>query len=144
MAPLAISLGPTPPDPHEAARVPWRARVGEVLLKDKQLPAHHIYVGRGHHSHRLRTTIWKSPVTPGHDCPHEEWISLYVQHVCSNEALWKALPSLQGKTLVCDCAWQDLCEADLLQAWFSKLQPQPRWQHERPPLRKPGFKLVTW
>ena len=41
----------------------------EVLLKDNQLPAHHMYVGRGHHSHRLRTTIWKSPVTPGHDCP---------------------------------------------------------------------------
>lgn len=38
MAPLAITLGLTPADPIEAARVPKRARVAEVLQQDGTLP----------------------------------------------------------------------------------------------------------
>ena len=58
MAPLAITLGLTPADPIEAARVPKRARVAEVLQQDGTLPPNHLYVGRGHHSHRLARTKW--------------------------------------------------------------------------------------
>eukprot|EP00434_Breviolum_minutum_P029334 symbB.v1.2.025947.t1/scaffold2554.1/size89898/9 len=114
MAPMAISLGLTPQDPAEASRIPRRARVEEVITEEKALPPQHVYVGRGHHSHRLPTTLWKSPVMPGHDCPHEEWIAFYVQHICCHDELWEQLPALQGQVLVCDCPWQELCEADLL------------------------------
>ena len=64
MAPLAITLGLTPADPIEAARVPKRARVAEVLQQDGTLPPNHLYVGRGHHSHRLARTQWASPWMP--------------------------------------------------------------------------------
>ena len=114
MAPLAISLGLEPPDPSEAARVPKRGRVVDFLDEAKGIPPDCIYVGRGHHSHRLTVSKWKTPVVPGHDCPPEEWVARYVDHICSSEVLWQSLPELQGKTLLCDCPWQDLCEADLL------------------------------
>ena len=38
----------------------------------------------------------------------------YVAHICTHEDLWDDLPSLSSQVLVCDCPWQDLCEADLL------------------------------
>ena len=44
-----------PPDPAEAARVPRRVHVGEVLV-DGELPHGHVYVGPGHHRHRLKRT----------------------------------------------------------------------------------------
>ena len=114
MAPLAILLGLKPPDAREAARVPKRGRVSDFIQDDKTLPAECVYVGRGHHSHRIPVTKWRSPDTCGHDCSAEEWVARYVGHICSSEVLWTALPELRGKTLVCDCPWQDLCEADLL------------------------------
>lgn len=114
MAPLAISLGLTPPDLLEAARVPKRGQVGDFLQEDHSIPTTCIYVGRGHHSHRLPISKWKTPVVPGHDCPPEEWVARYVDHICSSAELWDSLPELLGKTLLCDCHWQDLCEADLL------------------------------
>ena len=82
MAPLAVTLGLDPPDPAERQRVPKRARVQEVLTQDGQLPPDAIYVGRGHHSHRLPVSKWKSPWSPGHDCTHDEWLILYVDHIC--------------------------------------------------------------
>ena len=56
MAPLAISLGLKPPDAREAARVPKRGRVSDFIQDDKTLPAECVYVGRGHHSHRIPVT----------------------------------------------------------------------------------------
>ena len=114
MAPLGISLGLTPPDPAEAARVPRRGRVIDFILEDKTLPADCVYVGRGHHSHRLPTTCWAAPSTPGHDCSMEDWFADYVNHVCSQPSLWQALPNLCDKILVCDCPPEDICEVDLL------------------------------
>ena len=108
MAPLAISLGLTPPDPLEAARIPKRGQVGDFLQEDHSIPTTCIYVGRGHHSHRLPISKWKTPVVPGHDCPPEEWVARYVDHICSSAELWDSLPELVGKTLLCDCQWQDL------------------------------------
>ena len=99
MAPLAITLGLEPPDPAERKRVPRRVRVTDVLSSEGALPKDTIYVGRGHHSHRLPTTKWKSPWTPGHDCSHDEWLILYVDHICHG-SLWDQL--------------HDLCEADML------------------------------
>lgn len=56
---------------------------------------------------------WKAPVVPGIDCSDDEWVCRYVDFIC-NSLLWDKLPQLQGSTLVCDCPWQSLCEADLL------------------------------
>ena len=114
MAPLAITLGLEPPDPAERKRVPRRVRVTDVLSSEGALAKDTIYVGRGHHSHRLPTTKWKSPWTPGHDCSHhDEWLILYVDYICHG-SLWDQLHELQGHDLAYDCVWQDLCEADML------------------------------
>lgn len=56
MAPLAITLGLEPLDPAERKRVPRRVRLTDVLSSEGVLPQGTIYVGRGHHSHRLPTT----------------------------------------------------------------------------------------
>ena len=61
MAPTAIALGLRPTHPEERARTPHRTRVVDVILEDKTLPPGVVYVGRGHHSHRL-------PVTNGALC----------------------------------------------------------------------------
>ena len=107
------SLGLRPPHTDEAARIPVRAIASDIIREDGTLPAGCIYVGRGHHSHRLQTTEWKAPVVPGFDCSDDEWVCRYVDFIC-NSPLWDKLPQLQGSTLVCDCPWQSLCEADLL------------------------------
>ena len=61
MTPLAITLGLEPLDPVEKGRIPRRVRVQEVLSESGSLPDDCIYVGLGHHSHRLPVTVWKSP-----------------------------------------------------------------------------------
>ena len=78
MTPLAISLGLRPVDTAEAARVPTRVGVEEVLQQGA-LPPGHVYVGMGNHAHRLPTTLMEIPLadrgqlhTPGLDtilCP---------------------------------------------------------------------------
>ena len=60
MAPMAILLGLEPPDPQERARIPPKGRVSTFLV-DGALPDGVIYVGQGHHSHRLPTTSWICP-----------------------------------------------------------------------------------
>ena len=126
MTPMAITLGLSPTDPAEAARIPKRGTVAQWLTPDKSLPSNCIYVGRGHHSHRLPTTKWKSPFIPGHDCSDEEWVTQYVAHICSSADLWNDLPSLSNQVLVCDCPWQSLCEADLLAGLvFEATAPEP-------------------
>ena len=111
MAPLAITLGLRPIDPGEAARVPRRVVVSDVLREDKTLPDDVIYVGRGHHTHRLPVTQWASPFIPGHNCGADEWMALYVEHVVAN--LQTDLPCLEGKVLACDCSLSQVCEGDL-------------------------------
>ena len=112
MSPLAISLGLRPIDRAEAARVPTRVEVSSVLLADKTLPPGVVYVGRGHHSHRLPVTQWASPFVPGHNCGADEWPALYVEHVLAN--LQTDLRQLEGMTLACDCTLAQPCEGDLL------------------------------
>ena len=112
MTPLAIQLGLRPIDPRERARVP-RVRRAVDLLVDGHLPSKCIYVGRGHHSHKLPLSKWCSPYTPGHDCTADEWLPCYVEFIMSSRAA--ELPELAGCTLACDCPHDsDVCEADAL------------------------------
>lgn len=123
MAPLALSLGLRPKDQQEDARIPNRAVVQDVLQSDGTLPPHHIYVGLGSHAHRLPTTKWKSPFIPGHNCAEDDWTPAYVDYIC-NSHLKDCLTELRGLTLVCDCPWQSLCEADILAGLlFEATQP---------------------
>ncbi|CAE7251852.1 unnamed protein product [Symbiodinium sp. CCMP2592] len=110
--PMAVFLGLRPHDPGIDRLVPLGRAVGEVELHDRSLPPGHVYVGRGHHSHRLPVTKWCSPYTPGHDCSPSEWMHLFVEHIICN--YWTSLPDLQGATLVCDCPLGSLCERDVL------------------------------
>ena len=142
MAPLAISLGLRPAHPAEARRIPARAVVSDVIAEDGTLPARHLYVGMGSHAHRLRTTKWKSPVVPGHDCSEDEWLIQYVDHICSS-GLWNQLSELEGLTLTCDCPWQSLCEADILAGLFFEFtspQPKPRVQQAAGPATKASLR----
>ena len=61
MAPMAVSLGLQPPPLASGATVPLRAVILEVLYEDGTLPEDVVYVGRGHHSHRVSTSDWKCP-----------------------------------------------------------------------------------
>ena len=129
MAPLAILLGLEPPHPQERARVPRRDRVAN-LLHEGQLPEGAIYVGQGHHSHRLPTTCWKPPFVAGHDCAPDEVMPLYIDHIKRN--FYQDLHSLLGKTLVCDCAEEELCEADVLAGLvFEVTSPSASAPHPR-------------
>lgn len=121
LAPSAISLGLAPRHPTEADRVPLRARV-EELISDGMLPEDCVYVGQGHHSHRLKRTKWASPFTPGQDVPLDEWLRRYVQWVM--ETLSHCLHELQGVTLVCDCQHGGPCEADMLAGMVFDVRPQ--------------------
>ena len=76
MSPMGIALGLVPPDPAEAARVPRRVHVDDVLV-DGELPHGHVYVGPGHHRRRLKRT--KYLFTPGHDCAFDDWLPKYVE-----------------------------------------------------------------
>ena len=115
LAPLAISLGLAPRHPTEADRVPLRARV-EELISDGMLPEDCVYVGQGHHSHRLKRTKWASPFTPGQDVPLDEWLRRYVQWVM--ETLSRCLHELQGVTLVCVTASTEVrVKQPCWQAW---------------------------
>ena len=110
---IALTLGLSPADPGEAARIPLRKRVQDVYNPEtKSVPSSCVYVGRGYHSHRLPTTKWASKRVPGHDVSQEEWVCSYLDQISTT--LYEDLPELVGRTLICDCPWQDLCEADLL------------------------------
>ena len=122
MTPLAISLGLRPLDTAEAARVPTRACVDDVLQQGA-LPPGHVYVGLGNHNHRLPTTKWKSPWQVGVNCTPQDWVPYYVQYI--RETLWCELDELEGAVLVCDCPAAQTCEADLLAGLiFDRLSEQ--------------------
>ena len=82
------------------------------ILTDKTLPSGHVYVGQGHHSHRLPVTKWASPFVPGHSCSGSDWLPLYVEHIIQHfEA---DSHELCGCVLACDCPLEATCEADVL------------------------------
>ncbi|CAE7815841.1 unnamed protein product [Symbiodinium sp. CCMP2592] len=137
MAPLALSLGLTPPCDEEANRIPQRRAVAEIQREDGSLPPGAIYVGQGHHSHRLPRTKWAAPMVAGHDCPFDEFLPRYVQHIKDN--LGDQLPELFGKTLVVDeiTAWPS--EGDALAGLvFEELSERP----DRSPIRALGMAVA--
>ena len=81
--------------------------------KIPHLPQGWVYVGNGHHSHRLATTDWVCPYIAGQDGSHEECMLWFIQHVRSN-CLLSRLPELYGKVLLCDCPLEVSCSADVL------------------------------
>ena len=99
MTPMAISLGLIPPDAKERSRVCRVVSVDEVI-HEGSLPANHVYVDQGHHRHRLPTTKWAPPCTPGVNCSTDDWLAFYVTHI--RETLWDNLSELQHKVLVSD------------------------------------------
>ena len=110
MAPTAVCLGLRPTHPHERAKTPQRKRVVDVIREDKTLPPGVVYVGRGHHSHRLPVIKWSSPFVPGHNCDPSSWLPLYVEHIM--QRLAGDLPELTGCVLACDCEMDIVCEGD--------------------------------
>ena len=72
MAPLAITLG---------------SLTATGLGPDTTLPPGHVYIGRGHHSHRLPVTQRACPFVPGHNCGADEWMALYTEHILANSGL---------------------------------------------------------
>ena len=113
MAPMAVTLGLTESLRAERPGLPVRKFVQDVMIETNRLPPHIIYVGRGSFHHRLTTTKWKSPWTPGHNCEAGEWHARYIIHVRTSP-FWDALHELKGMALACDCPQDQLCEADLL------------------------------
>ena len=81
--------------------------------KPARLEAYQIYVGKGHHSHRLPTTKWACPFVAGQDGSHEDCMLWYIQHL-QEGPLQSQLQELYGKELVCDCPMGQSCEADIL------------------------------
>ena len=101
MAPTAVSLGLRPTHPDEQARTPQRKRVVDVIREDKTLLPGVVYVGRGHHSHRLPVHV--------------------MQHLVGD------LPELTGCVLACDCEMDVVCEGDVLAGLvFEFGRPPPR------------------
>ena len=112
LAPLAISLGLGPASAEEAARIPPRKVVEAVIGADGTLPRNCIYVGPGHHRHRLARSKWAPPFTAGHDCAFDEFLPRYVQHIRDN--LSDHLTELIGKVLVVDAVAEHPSEGDAL------------------------------
>ena len=113
MAPLAISLGLRPTRAEWRSRTPTRCSVESCLQPDKSLSPGTVYVGRGHHSHRLPVTKWASPYVPGHNCAMSDWLPQYIEHIMTS-GLKEDLAELCGCRLACDCPAQSPCEADVL------------------------------
>ncbi|CAE7685749.1 unnamed protein product, partial [Symbiodinium microadriaticum] len=114
--PLAVTLGIQPGTSGAFALVPARRSVSEVLRDDGTLPWRHLYIGQGHHSHRLARTVWASPFVAGHNCSFEESLPRYVQYV--RKHLWHLLPALAGQVLVVDVVTSFPSEADALAGLF--------------------------
>ena len=113
MAPLAVTLGLTEALRAERPGLPVRKFVKDVMVENNSLAPKTLYVGRGSFHHRLSTTKWRSPWTPGHNCEAGEWPARYIVHIRTSP-LWDALPELEGMALACDCPLDQLCEADIL------------------------------
>ena len=125
MTPLALSLGLGAPCASEAGRIPPRMTVEAVKQADGTLPHNAVYVGQGHHTHRIPKTKWAPPMVAGHDCPFDEFLPRYLQHVRDN--LLDQIHELFGKTLVVDSITAFPSEGDALASLvFEALSEQAR------------------
>ena len=78
MAPLAVTLGLTAELRASRPGLPVQRLTTDVMIENNALPAKATYVGRGSFHHRLSTTKWKSPWTPGHNCEAGDWPARYI------------------------------------------------------------------
>ena len=78
IAPLAVTLGLTEALRAGRPGLPVRKLATDVMIENNSLPAKAAYVGRGSFHHRLSTTKWRSPWTPGHNCEAGEWPARYI------------------------------------------------------------------
>ena len=125
MTPLALSLGLGAPCASEAGRIPPRMTVEAVKQADGTLPHNAVYVGQGHHAHRIPKTKWAAPMVAGHDCPFDEFLPRYLQYVRDN--LLDQIHELFGKTLVVDSITAFPSEGDALASLvFEALSEQAR------------------
>ena len=123
MAPMAATLGLTAALQGNRPGLPVRCLVTDVMHDKDRLPRKTVYVGRGNFHHRLSTTKWRSPWTPGHNCDTSEWLAKYIIHIRTSN-LWDSLHELQGCQLACDCPMDQMCEADvLIGLYFDAAQP---------------------
>ena len=81
MAPLAVTLGLTEALRAGRLGLPVRKLATDVMIENNSLPAKAVYVGPGSFHHRLSTTKWRSPWTPGHNCEAGEWPARYIVHI---------------------------------------------------------------
>eukprot|EP00435_Cladocopium_sp_Y103_P024743 s3584_g6.t1 len=125
MAPMAAMLGLTDALQETRPGLPVRGALEEAMASKDALKPGHLYVGRSSFQHRLSTTKWASPWTPGHNCEASEWLARYLIHIRTSN-LWEAL-QLKGLRLVCDCSSHQLCEADILVGlYFDATAPDAR------------------
>ena len=123
MAPMAATLGLTAALQGNRPGLPVRCLVTDVMIDKDKLPQQTVYVGRGNFHHRLATTKWRSPWTPGHNCDTSEWLAKYIIHIRTSN-LWDSLYELRGHHLACDCPMDQMCEADvLIGLYFDATQP---------------------
>ena len=120
MVPVALSCGINVSLQNQVNQVvlPTRANAGELglVIRDKKVPQlgeDHIYIGQGHHRHRLKCTKWASKYTPGLDGSNEECLYKYRLQLEEGKLL-ESIHELYGKVLVCDEDPAQVSPADVL------------------------------
>ena len=98
-----------------ASRLPFRKVI--ELRKPSTYMDNTVYVGSGHHSHRIPTTKWASPFWEGKYRSAEECLVRYVEHLHAS-GLAKVIDELAGKILLCECPLDKPCVSDILIATF--------------------------
>ena len=83
--------------------------------KDKAPAWDEVYVGQGHHSHRLKRTKWASPFVAGQHGSVTDCMVLYVGHL-HKTGLIQQISELQGMRLLSDCRAEVPCVAHVLMA----------------------------
>ena len=131
MIPTALGLGIKPP---WAGGIPARISIEELDFRIKttrgkpaELPAEHVYIGQGHHSHRLIRNKWASPFLPGIHGTASDCVGFYLDHI-RKQGLVDQIQELQGMTLVCDCRPGEPCTGDALAAEFYASQVEDNEQ----------------
>jgi len=137
MIPMALAVGLnishiTSDESHGVIPVRRQAPKG----RNHPLSSDEVYIGHGHHSHRLKASKWASPVLVGQDGTCEECLIKYSDHI-SSSPLSDDLSELVGKHLLSDTPTNVPCTSDVLiamvyYAWTNDLlnaQKDDQWIH---------------
>ena len=126
---MGFHLGLTPPR-EDSSHVPTRQVAFDVLQLRSQLTDMDVYIGPGHFSHRWPLTQWQNPFRTGEGRTALESVLHYARWIADQDHLLARLPSLHGKTLVCDCPHNVLCHGDIIRAlvWTTSRPTSPSGQ----------------